>query len=185
MRLVLVLAAALAAAPAAAHPGHEVGFAAGCVHPFGGLDHLLAMVAVGIWAGLIGGARRWIWPASFVAAMAVGALLGHAAVELPAMERLIALSVVLLGAAVALRWPAAPVLGAVVIFAAGLAHGFAHGAEAPLEGFGATMAGFLLGTALLHAAGLALGMARLPAAPVRALGAIVAAAGVALAAGLA
>jgi urease accessory protein len=181
----LALALSLLAAPAFAHPGHEFGFAAGFAHPFGGLDHLLAMVAVGVWAGLIGGSRRWVWPASFVAAMAVGAVLGHAAIALPAMELPIALSVVLLGAAVALRWPAAPVVGAAVIFAAGLAHGWAHGAEAPLDGFGATMAGFLLGTLLLHAGGLALGMARLPAASVRALGVVVGAAGVALAAGLA
>ena len=186
MRTALAAAFSLAALPALAHTGHGTeGLLTGFVHPFGGPDHLLAMVAVGAWAGIAGAGRRWVWPAAFVAAMAIGAGLGLAGLALPAMELLIALSVVVLGVSLALNWQAATLVGASVIGACGLAHGFAHGAEAPLEGAAGYMAGFLVATALLHAIGLALGQARLPRLAMRVAGAAVALAGAAIVVGLA
>jgi len=186
MRLLLALAFSAAALPALAHTGHGTeGFAAGLAHPFGGLDHLLAMVAVGAWAGIVGRQRRWMWPVAFVSAMAIGAGLGLAGLALPAMEMLIALSVVVLGVALALNWQAATLVGASAIAAAGLAHGFAHGAEAPVDGAAAYMAGFLVATALLHGIGLAIGQARLPVPVMRAAGIAMALAGIAIVAGLA
>lgn len=185
MKAALVLAATLLATPALAHPGHGVtGLAAGFAHPFGGLDHLLAMVAVGAWAAVAGDARRWAWPLCFVAAMAVGALLGgsHA---LPGTEVLIALSVVVLGAALAARWRPALALGGAAIAGFGLVHGWAHGAEAaggPGLGY---LAGMLAATALLHGVGLALAQRATTLPALRLAGGAMAAIGVVLAAGLA
>jgi urease accessory protein len=186
MRSLLALAFSLAAAPALAHTGHGTdGFGAGFAHPFGGLDHLLAMVAVGVWAARAGLEQRWVWPAVFVSAMTIGASLGYVGIALPGMELLIALSVVVLGAALALSWRATTLLGALVIAACGVAHGWAHGAEAPTEAAAVYMAGFLVATALLHAIGLAIGQARVPQPAVRLAGLGVALAGMVLAAGVA
>jgi urease accessory protein len=161
------------------------GFAAGFVHPFSGLDHLLAMVAVGLWAWSLGGAARWIVPASFVALLAIGATLGASGVSLPAVEPMIALSVIALGVLVALsvRVPTIAAAAAVALF--GLFHGFAHGAEMPaLAQPLAYGAGFVAATALLHGIGLALGATLprfAPAPSLRLAGGAIAAAGVALA----
>lgn len=152
------LAATLFALPASAHPGHDqAGLVAGLMHPIGGLDHLAAMLAVGLWAGLVGGTRRWVWPACFVAAMVAGALAGWSGLPIPAVETAIAASVLALGAAIAAGWSPAVAVGAALIAAFGLAHGHAHGTEMP-DGvlLGGYAAGFVTGTALLHAAGLAL-----------------------------
>jgi urease accessory protein len=157
------LAGVLAFAPglALAHTGvgDAHGFAHGFMHPIGGLDHVLAMVAVGIFAWQLGGRALWAVPVTFVAVMAVGGLLGVAGVELPFVELAIALSVVVLGAAVAIgvRPPLAVAMGLAGVFA--LFHGYAHGAEMPVDASGlAYGAGFMLATALLHLAGLAVGM---------------------------
>ncbi len=153
-----VLASAL---PASAHVGHgEVhGFMHGFMHPIGGLDHLLAMIAVGMLAALLGRRALWMVPASFMAMMAVGATLAVVKVDLPFVELGISLSVIALGLAVALRLPL-PVIAAVGIagfFA--VFHGAAHGAEMPLEVSGMTYAaGFLAATGLLHLTGAAIGM---------------------------
>jgi len=175
---------------AEAHTGvdHAVaagGLAAGFAHPFSGLDHLLAMVAVGLWAATLGGAARWAVPASFLVLMALGAVIGVHGVDLPMVEPMIALSVIALGAmvALALRVPTAAAAALVALF--GLFHGYAHGAEmpemvAPL-GYGL---GFVAATALLHGAGLAIGSALPRWAPLQSMrvaGGAVAAAGVALA----
>ena len=179
-----ILSAALIMAPSAAlaHPGHGFGLEAGFLHPFTGSDHLLAMVAVGMWAAILGGRARWALPAGFLGAMALGGAfamnlgLGAAA---QAVEPAIIASVILLGAvvALALRAPLAMSLPLVALF--GLAHGAAHGTE--MVGNGLVFAAAMLtATALLHAAGLALGMT-LSGRIARTLGGATAIAGLALA----
>ncbi len=155
-------AAILVAIPGAAlaHPGHDAGgFAHGLVHPLGGLDHVLTMVAVGLYAALPGGRALWLVPATFVGVMAIGGALGATGYPLPYVETGIALSVIVLGLAVALR-VSLPTLGAMAL--AGLFaifHGHTHGAEMPLGVSGVTYAaGFMLATALLHGAGIAIGL---------------------------
>lgn len=146
---------------ALAHTGHgdAGGFAHGFTHPLGGLDHVLAMVAVGLFAAHLGGRALWLVPATFVAAMALGGALGMAGVALPFVETAIALSVVVFGLAVALRM-SVPVLGAMALVGVfAIFHGHAHGAEMPADASGARYAGgFLLATALLHCAGIVLGL---------------------------
>ena len=156
--LPLALAAALLAPlPALAHPGdHHLGFIAGLAHPLGGLDHLLAMIALGLWAGLIGGTARWALPTGFLGGMALGGLLGAAGVALPLVEPGILASLVVLGglAAFTLRLPLPAALAVAAGF--GLLHGHAHGAEALGAAIIPYGAGVLLATALLHGVGLAL-----------------------------
>lgn len=173
----------LAAGPAAAHTfGAEgAGFAAGFGHPLLGFDHLLAMVAVGLWAGQLGGRAAWLVPAAFVGALAAGAGMALAGAALPAVEPAILASVLALGllVAFAVRLPAGVAMALVAAFA--LCHGHAHGAEMPAAASPLLYGlGFVLATVLLHAAGLALGRAAtrlvLPALA-RAAGAAVAAAG--------
>lgn len=159
----LAVAAALVLLPGAAlaHSGHgdAAGFAHGFMHPLGGLDHVLAMVAVGLYAALLGGRALWLVPATFVAVMAIGGAAGAAGYALPYTEIGIALSVVVLGVAVALRvsLPTLAAMALVGVFA--VFHGHAHGAEMPqsLSGY-EYAAGFLAATALLHGAGIALGL---------------------------
>ena len=153
--LILLATALLLPLPAFAHVGDGLhhGLLAGFVHPFSGADHLLAMVMVGLWAGLLGGRARLALPAGFLAGMAGGALLGFAGVALPGVEAGILASVIVLGAlaALALRPPLA--LGVALAAGFGLLHGHAHGTEMLA---GPAFLGMLAGTALLHAAGLAL-----------------------------
>jgi urease accessory protein len=170
-----------------AHTGaeHALSLAAGFWHPLTGLDHMLAMVAVGLWAGLNGGRALWAWPVAFVGVMLLGGALGIGGVALPMVEAGILASVVILGLLVlaAVRLPTA--IGALLIAAFALLHGHAHGAELPGNAAAVTyMAGFAIATALLHAFGV--GIAHLAGAAngrlaVRGAGALVAAAGVALA----
>jgi urease accessory protein len=160
-RAVAVLGALLAPTAAWAHPGHgeAVGFVQGFVHPVTGLDHVLAMVAVGLFAANLGGRALWAVPASFVSVMALGGALGAAGVAVPLVEVGIAVSVIVLGLAVALRWKA-PVAGAMALVGLfAVFHGHAHGSEMPVDAAGFEYgAGFILATALLHGAGLALGL---------------------------
>ncbi len=154
---------ALTSATALAHPHHEhvaaAGFMPGFLHPLTGLDHVLAMVAVGIWAALVGGRALIAWPAAFLVAMTIAALGGMAFGALPVMEIGIALSVVALGIAVALRVSASLALGAAVVGLFAIFHGYAHGTELPAEtGALGYVAGFALATALLHASGLGFGL---------------------------
>ena len=180
-------ALALLASPAAAHLPHgQYGsLAAGFTHPLFGLDHVLAMVAVGLWASLIGGRAMLGVPAAFVGAMAVGFGLALGGVPMPAVEPAILASTIVLGLAVAAALRLDAALVAFVVAAFGLFHGHAHGGE--LGGAGALRfgLGFVLATALLHAAGVALGLGlgRLGRWPARGLGALTAAAGLALAVG--
>ncbi|MFN3641498.1 MAG: HupE/UreJ family protein [Gemmobacter sp.] len=159
MRLALAATLALVPAAALAHPGHGEGdaFLSGVLHPLLGPDHLLAMVAVGLWAALAGRRAVWAYPAAFVAAMLAGGLIGAGAGAIAAVEPAILASVIALGAAtaLALRLPLGVAVAALAVF--GLAHGHAHGVEGP--GGAAYAAGFVLATAALHAGGLALGLA--------------------------
>jgi urease accessory protein len=163
MRISL-LTAALTLIPAAAFAhtgaGEVHGFVWGFAHPLGGLDHILAMVTVGIFASQLGGRGLWLVPATFVLVMAAGAVLGMARLPLPLVEFGIAASVIVLGSIVAFARgaPIAVAVGIVGLFA--IFHGHAHGTEMALNAAGgAYAAGFLLATALLHLAGIALGCA--------------------------
>lgn len=152
------------AVPALAHPGHPggepdaVGFTGGFAHPFGGFDHLMAMLAVGLWAVQQSAKQAralWLLPASFVAAMATGFILALTGVALPGVETGIALSVLLLGliVAFAVRPPLPAAMAVTALFA--LFHGHAHGTEVGDASQAATYAlGMLLATALLHGLGL-------------------------------
>ena len=156
-RFSAALLLSLMATPVVAHvgQGESSAFMAGATHPFSGFDHILAMVAVGLWAGLRGDNARWIWPASFVGAMIFGGVLAMSGAELPFVEQGILASVLALGLALAFGFRAPVGVGAALIGVAGICHGFAHGAEAPLSGGGALYAlGFVLATSLLHAVGL-------------------------------
>jgi urease accessory protein len=138
--------------------GHAAGLAHGFIHPLAGIDHVLAMGAVGVVAYQLGARALWLIPAAFVLVMALGGALGIAKVDIPHVETGIALSVAILGAIVALgmKSPVAVVTALAGTFA--LFHGHAHGAEMPAGASGlGYAAGFLLGTALLHIAGIGLG----------------------------
>lgn len=159
MRLLLALAIlALSPGLAFAHTGiaHGAGFFHGIAHPVGGLDHVLAMLAVGVFAFVLGGRALWLVPLSFVGAMVAGFGLGIAQVQLPFVELAIALSIVAIGGAAALGRPmpvgaAMALVGTFAVF-----HGHAHGAEMAESADGLTYAlGFVAATALLHLTGLA------------------------------
>ena len=147
----------LSPALAVAHPGHDhAGIMSGIAHPIFGLDHLLAMVAVGLWAAQQTGKARWALPLTFVATILLGGLLGFAGLEIPLMETGIAGSVLALGLLVALavRPPLALAAGLTAVFA--LSHGVAHGLELPmLSSPWGYAAGFVAATAALHGIGYA------------------------------
>lgn len=165
--LALTVSALVFAATAHAHPGHDGDHGGGLVwdftggfgHPIGGLDHLLAMVAVGLWAAQLGGRARWAVPAAFLGALAAGAALGAGGLAFGGVEQGIAASVLVLGLLVvtAARLPLAAGMAVAAVFA--VFHGVAHGAEMPADASGAAYGlGFLAATALLHTAGLGLGV---------------------------
>lgn len=159
-----LVALALIAVPTAAgaHPAlyqHTHTFMEGVAHPLTGLDHLLAMISVGLWASQKGGRALWLWPVSFVGAMIAGGALGMAHVALPLVEPGIAASLLVLGLMIATmtRLPLAGGMAVIALF--GLLHGNAHGLEAPADASGLLYAlGFTFSTASLHALGLALGL---------------------------
>jgi urease accessory protein len=151
----------ISAAAAEAHTGvgSAMGFSHGFGHPFSGLDHILAMVAVGLFAANLGGRALWLVPLSFVAMMAAGGALGIAGVDMPFVEIGIAASVIVLGLAVAMQWylPVAGAMALVGFFA--VFHGHAHGAEMPTDASGLAYGmGFLFATAILHLVGIGLGV---------------------------
>ncbi|WP_026224840.1 HupE/UreJ family protein [Methyloversatilis thermotolerans] len=157
---VLLAAAGVAQAhEAAVAHSHVGGFAAGFTHPLSGLDHLLAMLAVGLWsAAALPPSRRLVAPTLFMLTLFAGALLGLSFGAVPLTETGAALSVALFGLLLAgrARLPQAAGLGVTAV--AGLLHGVAHGAEwVPGASFLAYVAGFMAASALLHGAGLSLG----------------------------
>lgn len=161
LRAAAAAVATLLPTAAWAHPGHDatVGFVHGFVHPVTGVDHVLAMIAVGLFAANLGGRALWAVPLSFVSVMAIGGALGVAGIAVPFVEAGIAISVIALGLAVALRWqwPVAGAMSLVGVFA--IFHGHAHGTEMPLDASGIEYGlGFLLATALLHVVGIGAGL---------------------------
>ena len=161
----VLLITAVLVGPAAAHTFGGAtggGFLAGFGHPFLGLDHLLAMLAVGLWAAHLGGAARIAVPAAFVGVMALGGIIGGAGVALPLVEPAIAISVIALGALLmaGVRMPVAA--GMMLVGAFAVFHGHAHGSELPAAASPVVYGlGFMLATALLHGLGLAAGLGAL------------------------
>ncbi len=142
-------------------PGHIHGWGNGFIHPFSGLDHLLAMTAVGIWAAQRGGRALWAVPLAFVSMMAIGGMLGMAGMgQLPWTEQAIAASVFTLGILIvtATRLPLLASMAIVGLFA--LFHGYAHGAEMPATAGGLAYGmGFVAATLALHLCGIGIGLA--------------------------
>jgi urease accessory protein len=181
----LWLPAALALAPTAAfaHTGTGAigGFTSGFLHPILGLDHLLAMFAVGIWGTQIGGRSVWSLPVAFPMIMAIGGFLGASGVPFPFVERVIALSMIVLGAVIAMAFkpPEWVAIGIIAVFA--IFHGHAHGAELPRSADPASYGiGFVLATGLIHLAGIVFGLfigSRAPGRVARASGIAIALAG--------
>jgi urease accessory protein len=177
--------------PALAHTGEggPGGFLAGLAHPVFGPDHVVAMVAVGLWGVFLGQPAIWMLPIVFPLVMAFGGVLGILGLPLPAVETGVAMSAIVLGAMVALAarpplWAAAVLVGAFAIF-----HGYAHGRELP-DGANAVAfaAGFVIATGLLHISGIAFGQLthwRAGRIVVRLGGAVIAAVGLAYLGGLA
>jgi urease accessory protein len=160
LRNVSIGSLALVAGLAQAHTGHgTTGVFEGLVHPFG-LDHLLAMVAVGMWSvSALPASKAWWGPATFLLALVLGAALGAMGLTMPWLEQLISLSVVLFGVMlVASRQKMPLALGLGLVALASSMHGLAHGAETPDTGFAGYAAGFLLTTAILHLGGVAAGL---------------------------
>jgi urease accessory protein len=160
-RLALTIAALLIPSSAQAHNGvgDTNGFVHGFTHPISGVDHILAMVAVGLFAAHLGGRVLWLVPLSFVSMMTVGGAFGMAGVDLPFVEIGIGLSVVVLGLAVACGFhiPTAAAMALVGLFA--IFHGHTHGAEMPESASGLAYGiGFVLATATLHGCGISLGL---------------------------
>lgn len=161
----LAACALLLLAPCAAlahdEAGQAAGFLSGLAHPVSGLDHVLAMVAVGLWGAVLGAPAIWVLPVAFPVVMAFGGLLGLLGVTVPGVEIGIAVSAIVLGAMVLAElrlpiWLAAAIVACFAVF-----HGHAHGRELP-EGASALLysLGFVVATGLLHSAGIVLGAAR-------------------------
>jgi len=158
-QLLTALSLCLLPAFAFAHPGHDAqGLFAGMMHPWLGMDHMIAMLAVGMWASQQAGNSRWLLPLSFVAMMLVGAMLGFGGIQLGAVEQVIAASVCIFGLLLssAQRLP----LIFCVLLTGGFAmfHGYAHATEAIAGNALLYMTGFAVSTALLHAAGFGVAM---------------------------
>ena len=160
VRTFLVGVMALASGPASAHAGTGLagGFNMGFAHPLTGVDHLLAMISVGLWGAVLGRPMIYALPVLFPLMMVLGAVLGMFSIPVPSVELGIALSVVVLGIciAVSLRapvWAAAPIVGTFALF-----HGYAHGRELPsaADPLGYSV-GFVLATGLLHVVGIGIG----------------------------
>ncbi|MDR3053898.1 MAG: HupE/UreJ family protein [Zoogloeaceae bacterium] len=151
---------ALASSAAFAHAGHgeeTMGFVAGLLHPLTGADHLAAMLAVGVWSAMTT-RRVWVAPVSFAALLLIGALMGISGVSFPAVEPMIAASLLVIGLLLATQAKLPLLASAGLVGAFALFHGAAHGTElASAEPVAAALAGMVLGTALIHIAGLSLG----------------------------
>ncbi|EEF58195.1 HupE/UreJ family protein [Pedosphaera parvula] len=140
-------------------PGESNGFTSGINHPIHGLDHILAMVAVGLWAAQLGGRAIWMVPTAFISLMTLGGALGMTGMHLLMVEAGIMASVLVLGLLItaSARLPLIASMAIVGVFA--LFHGFAHGAEMPSAASGVSYGlGFVVATAALHACGLGFGM---------------------------
>jgi urease accessory protein len=182
--LVLVLSLAALSQPCAAHTGEGAvgGLLSGLSHPLFGFDHLLAMLAVGIWGAQMGGRLVWTLPVAFPLVMAVGGLLGMAGFTIPHVETGIALSVLALGLVIALALRPTEAIALLLIGVFAIFHGYAHGVELPAAVDPAAYAvGFVIATGLIHVLGIGIGLSvgkafagRLS----RGIGSLIAAAGV-------
>ena len=162
-RQILAVAAivALAPVPALAHmeSGPLGGFQSGFIHPIVGADHLLAMLAVGIWGAQMGGRNVWTLPVTFPLIMAAGGILGMSGIALPNVELGIALSVFVLGLAIAFAWKAPEWAALLLIAGFAVFHGHAHGTELPTAVDAASYAvGFVVATGLIHVIGIGIGL---------------------------
>jgi len=173
-----------------AHAGNGLagGFSSGLLHPVLGLDHVVAMVAVGLWGAFLGNPAIWILPVVFPLVMTIGGALGIIGVPLPAVETGIALSAIGLGLMVALAVRPPIAVAALIVGVFAIFHGYAHGAELPSSASPLAFSlGFVISTGLLHLAGIALGMrTRWPLGTglVRASGGVIALVGVGFITGL-
>ncbi len=178
---VLLIALISQAASAHTQTGVPGGLASGFLHPLTGMDHLVAMVAVGIWGAQLGAPAIWVLPITFPLVMAFGGVLGIAGVPLPMPELAIALSAVVLGAAVALRLRVPFALAGAVVAVFAIFHGHAHGAELPHAANPLAYGiGFVTATGLLHLCGITIGtLLRWPAGEklIRGVGVAIAATG--------
>jgi urease accessory protein len=171
------------AEPLRAHEqtGLAKGLLTGFLHPLSGLDHVAAMIAVGLWGAQLGPPALWLLPVTFPMVMALGGFLGLVGIPVPGVEVGIALSALLLGAVVALEARPSVVLSAVLVGLFAIFHGHAHGTELPSGESGLTYSiGFVVATGLLHATGIALGLVhrwRWGRAALRVAGTVVASAG--------
>ena len=153
-RISNLLAVALLGLPVAAlaHTGHAShGFADGFIHPFLGMDHLLAMLVVGVWS-VLHARKVWLAPLCFVSLLSIGAILGQNGLALPQLEPLVAASVLILGVMLTLPFKLSNSSALAVIGAFALCHGMAHGGE--LSAGSSVLTGIVLGSALLHATGM-------------------------------
>jgi len=156
----LVMLTALWAQSAMGHmlQGEAYGFVTGFLHPVSGADHVLAMVAVGLWGAQLGAPAIWVLPVAFPLVMAMGAMLGFLGVPIPGVEYGVAASAIVLGAAVAFEVRPALAVAALVVGCFAIFHGHAHGTELP-PGQSALLysMGFVIATGCLHAAGIGIG----------------------------
>jgi urease accessory protein len=160
LRSCLVAAFILAPALAQAHAqaGEASGFLTGFLHPLSGFDHIIAMVAVGLWGAQLGAPAIWLLPVTFPIVMAVGGFLSLIGVPIPGVEIGIALSGVLLGAVVMIEHRPPLFIAAALVAIFAIFHGHAHGAELPPGASGLTYSiGFVIATGLLHACGIGIG----------------------------
>lgn len=181
----------LLAWPAQAHTTDGVagGFVSGFLHPIVGLDHLVAMIAVGLWGAFLGMPAIWLLPVVFPAVMAVGGAIGISGLPLPGVEMLVAGSAIVLGSCVALAWRAPLWIAALLVGAFAVFHGHAHGTELPQAANPLAYAsGFVIATGALHLCGIAFGMLSrfsFGEYAVRVCGAVIAAVGLAFVTGYA
>jgi len=139
--------------------GDTAGFISGFSHPIGGMDHILAMIAVGLWAAQMGGRAIWAIPTSFVTLMILGGVVGILGIPIPYIEEGILVSVLVLGVliATASRFPVS--ISALIVGFFAIFHGHAHGTEMPMTAAGFTYGlGFAISTALLHTSGISIGI---------------------------
>jgi urease accessory protein len=139
--------------------GELGGFLSGFQHPLFGVDHLLAMLAVGIWGAQMGGRRVWTLPVTFPLIMTVGGIAGMAGLALPSVETGVALSVLALGLAIAFAWRPFEWIALLLIAVFAVFHGHAHGVELPSAADPAAYSsGFVIATGLIHIAGIGMGL---------------------------
>ena len=161
-KILLLFALLLSSTNLFAHPliGSQSGFSNGFFHPLSGLDHILAMLAVGIWAAQMGGKAKWIIPITFVGIMSVGGMLGMNNISLPFAEIGILVSVIVLGVLILAGVRLPMLVSTVLVGVFALCHGHTHGTELPAAASGVMYAaGFALTTIVLHLSGIGFGTA--------------------------